>query len=92
MFNDWDFSAEGRTRQAQRMDCLSALVDGHAIVDFICPYDTDRQDYDVRVWMNTIQKGRFDDTNEMFEKPDHCTFEIKDYNYSNIIEEIKKKL
>jgi len=28
----------------------------------------------------------------MFEKPDHCTFEIKDYNYSNIIEEIKKKL
>jgi hypothetical protein len=42
--------------------------------------------------MNTIKEGRFDDTNKMFEKPDHCTFEIKDYNYLNTIEEIKKKL
>ena len=92
MFNDWDFSAEGRTRQAQRMGCLSALAEGHAVVDFICPYDADRQEYDVKVWMNTIKEGRFDDTNKMFEKPDHCTFEIKDYNYLNTIEEIKKKL
>ena len=51
MFNDWDFSEEGRTRQAQRMGCLSALAEGHAVVDFICPYDTDRQEYDVRVWI-----------------------------------------
>jgi len=74
------------------MGCLSSLAEGHAVVDFICPYDVDRQEYDVKVWMNTIKEGRFDDTNKMFEKPSHCTFEIKDYNYSNIIEEIKKKL
>ena len=45
--NDWDFSEEGRTRQAQRMGCLSSLAEGHAVVDFICPFDADRQEYDV---------------------------------------------
>lgn len=92
MFNDWDFSIEGRLRQAERMYCLANLVDGPSVTDFICPYNNNRQDYDVTVWMNTIQKGRFEDTNEIFEKPDYCTFEIKDYNYDNIIKEIKKKL
>ena len=42
--------------------------------------------------MNTISKGRFEDTNKMFETPSHCTFEIKDYNYDNIIKEIHDKL
>ena len=92
IFNDWDFSIEGRLRQAERMYCLANLVDGPSVTDFICPYNNNRQDYDVTVWMNTIQKGRFEDTNEIFEKPDYCTFEIKDYNYDNIIKEIKKKL
>tara|TARA_E500000318_G_C3501627_1_gene188585 strand:+ start:452 stop:850 length:399 start_codon:yes stop_codon:yes gene_type:complete len=92
MFNDWDFSIEGRLRQAERMYCLANLVDGPSVTDFICPYNNNRQDYDVTVWMNTIQKGRFEDTNEIFEKPDYCTFEIKDYNYDHIIKEIKKKL
>jgi len=92
MFNDWDFSIEGRQRQAERMYCLANLVDGPSVTDFICPYNDNRQDYDITVWMNTIQKGRFDDTNEIFEKPHYCTFEIKDYNYGNIIKEIKKKL
>ena len=92
MFNDWDFSIEGRQRQAERMYCLANLVDGPSVTDFICPYNNNRQDYDITVWMNTIQKGRFDDTNEIFEKPHYCTFEIKDYNYDNIIKEIKKKL
>jgi len=92
IFNDWDFSIEGRQRQAERMYCLANLVDGPSVTDFICPYNNNRQDYDITVWMNTIQKGRFDDTNKIFEKPHYCTFEIKDYNYDNIIKEIKKKL
>ena len=92
MFNDWDFSIEGRIRQAERMYCLANLVDGPSVTDFICPYNNNRQDYDVTVWMNTIQKGRFEDTNQIFEKPDSCTFEIKDYNYDHIIKMIKQKL
>jgi adenylylsulfate kinase len=92
MFNDWDFSIEGRLRQAERMYCLANLVDGPSVTDFICPYDENRQDYDVTVWMNTIEEGRFEDTNQIFEKPSSCTFEIKDYNYDHIIKMIKNKL
>ena len=92
IFNDWDFSIEGRLRQAERMYCLANLVDGPSVTDFICPYNNNRQDYDVTVWMNTIEKGRFEDTNQIFEKPNSCTFEIKDYNYDHIIKMIKNKL
>ena len=93
MFNDWDFSMEGRTSSgSSRMGCMSALAEGHSIIDFICPFDLDRQEYDIRVWMNTIKKGRFDDTNNMFEKPINVDYEIKDYNYNHIINEIKNRL
>tara|TARA_B100000029_G_scaffold247604_1_gene244508 strand:+ start:128 stop:529 length:402 start_codon:yes stop_codon:yes gene_type:complete len=92
MFNDWDFSEEGRKRQAERMHCLTTLAQGHSVVDFICPYDEYRKDYDVKIWMNTIKEGRFKDTNQMFEKPSHCNFEIIDYNYDHIIKEIHDKL
>ena len=92
MFNDWDFSMEGRLRQAERMYCLANLADGPAVVDFICPYDQNRHDYDIKIWMNTIKESRYDDTNKMFEKPSHCTFEITDFNYDHIIKEIRDRL
>ena len=92
MFNDWDFSEEGRTRQAKRMACLSSLAEGHAVVDFICPFDVDRDEYDIKIWMNTIKKGRFSDTNKMFEKPSKVDYEIKNYKYEKIINEIKNRL
>ena len=38
--------------------------------------------------MNTIDKGRFEDTNKVFEKPKKVDFEIKDYTYDHIIKEI----
>jgi len=92
MFNDWDFSMEGRLRQAKRMYCLAGLVEGPSVIDFVCPYDQNRHDYDIKIWMNTIKEGRFEDTNKMFEKPSHCTFEINDFNYGAIIKEIHDKL
>ena len=58
------------------MGCLSSLVDGPCVVDFICPFDEDRLEYDVRVWMNTIKKGRFDDTNKMFVQPTNYDFKV----------------
>ena len=92
MFNDWDFTEEGRVRQAQRMFGLTAYALGHCVVDFVCPFDEWRDDYDIKVWMNTIQKGKFEDTNKMFEKPTKVDYEIKDYNYERIINEITNRL
>jgi hypothetical protein len=42
--------------------------------------------------MNTIDKGRFEDTNKVFEKPKKVDFEITDFNYDSIIKDIQNKL
>ena len=72
-FNDWDFSLEGRIRQAKRMNMISdkEKIDNVVITDFICPTKEARKNFnaDYIIWMNTIKTGRFDDTNQMFEKP-----------------------
>jgi len=92
MFNDWDFTEEGRTRQAERMFALTGLANGNCVVDFVCPYNDFRNDYDITVWMNTIKESKFEDTNKLFQKPVTVDYEIKDYNYESIINEIKNRL
>ena len=72
--NDWDFSEEGRTRQAKRMSeaALKIKSEGiNVIADFICPTAEARKLFpaDYIVWVDTIKKGRFEDTNHMFVKP-----------------------
>lgn len=74
-YNDWDFTPEGRIRQAQRMKYLSdGVVKAGKIVvtDFVAPTKQARDEFgaDYTVWMNTIDAGRFEDTNKMFVKPD----------------------
>ena len=83
--NDWDFSPEGRLRQAQRMKQLSqkALDSGrHVIADFVCPTPKTREDYnaDIIIWMDTIEKGRFEDTNKIFVPPQKANFKISEKN------------
>ena len=73
--NDWDFSEEGRKRQAKRMaEFATKLKDSgnYVIADFICPTPEARNLFpaDYIVWVDTIKKGRFDDTNQMFVKPE----------------------
>ena len=73
-FNDWDFSPQGRIRQANRMKKIAqSYIDKEQsiIADFVCPTKKTRSDFnpDYIVWMNTINKGRYDDTNKMFENP-----------------------
>ena len=73
--NDWDFSEEGRTRQAKRMGdfALQLKNEGnYVIADFICPTPEARSLFpaDYIVWVDTIKSGRFDDTNKMFVKPE----------------------
>jgi adenylylsulfate kinase len=73
--NDWDFSEEGRKRQAKRMASFAKKLkeDGnYVIADFICPTPEARNLFpaDYIVWVDTIKEGRFDDTNKMFVKPE----------------------
>ena len=79
--DDWDFTAEGRIRQANRMKQLAQeAVDSNrtVVADFICPTEATRNDFgtDYTVWMDTIKEGRFDDTNKMFEEPSKYDFKV----------------
>jgi len=72
--NDWDFSEEGRKRQSKRMSDLAIKIKNqgnNVIADFICPTPEARSLFpaDYIVWVDTIKKGRFEDTNQMFVKP-----------------------
>ena len=96
--NDWDFSEEGRKRQAKRMAdfALRLKEDGNFVVaDFICPTPEARALFpaDFIVWVDTITEGRFDDTNKMFVKPDKFDFRVTTQDAKNwapkIIMEIK---
>ena len=88
-FNDWDFSDEGRKRQARRMHELGLnSKKTYAICDFICPKYEFRNilKANYTIWMDTIQEGRFEDTNQVFEKPkdgiDYHFTEFKSDEYS----------
>ena len=79
--NDWDFSVEGRKRQAKRMAdfALKLKSDGNNVIaDFICPTPEARKLFpaDYVVWVDTIKAGRFDDTNQMFVKPDKYNYHV----------------
>ena len=45
---------------------------------FICPTPKARELFnaDIIIWVDTIKKGRFDDTNAMFVKPEKFDFEV----------------
>jgi len=74
MANDWDFTPEGRLRQANRMKNIADYEKSHGrtvICDFVCPTRQTRADFDadITIWVDTIEEGRFEDTNKMFEEP-----------------------
>ena len=73
--NDWDFSEEGRKRQSIRIAEHATKLKNegnYVIADFICPTAEARKLFpaDCVIWVDTIKKGRFVDTNQMFVKPD----------------------
>ena len=79
--NDWDFSEEGRKRQAKRMADFALELKNqgnYVIADFICPTPEARNLFpaDFVIWVDTIKEGRFDDTNQMFVKPEKYDFHV----------------
>jgi adenylylsulfate kinase len=99
--DDWDFSIEGRIRQAKRMSefALKLKAEGnYVIADFIAPTPAARNLFpaDYTIWVDTIKEGRFDDTNKMFVKPDKFDFHVTSQDAvfwaPKILLEIKKNL
>ena len=97
--SDWDFSEEGRKRQAIRMADFALKLrkdKNYVIADFICPTPEARSLFpsDYVIWVDTIKEGRFEDTNKMFVKPDKYNFHVTTQDAKNwapkIYKDIKK--
>lgn len=89
LFEDWDFSDDGRERQAYRMADLAKqdLKEGMiSICEFICPTKKLRDAFastgkpDYIIWMDTIKAGRYEDTNKLFEPPTEYDYRIGSFN------------
>ena len=77
--NDWDFSEEGRKRQAKRMADLALKLkeDGsYVVAEFICPTPEARTLFpaDRMIWVDPIKKGIVDDATKLFVK--HYKYEF----------------
>ena len=97
MANDWDFSPEGRVRQANRMKTFADYEKSHGryvICDFVCPTRQTRDAFnpDLVIWLNTIEEGRFEDTNNMFEKPELVDWVVEGFLSDKEIEEIATEI
>ena len=95
--NDWDFSKEGRSRQAKRMADLAKKIKDegdYVIADFICPTPEARSLFsaDYIIWVDTIKKGRFDDTNAMFVKPEKFDCHVTTQNAKQWAKQIFEKI
>lgn len=98
-YGDWDFSDEGRLRQAERMALFAKLcvneLGYNCVCDFVCPTEHLRQVFnaDITVWIDTIKEGRFENTNKLFETPSKYDYRITDFNQEdNVINELIKLL
>ena len=95
--NDWDFSEEGRKRQAKRMADFALKIrkdNNYVVADFICPTPEARSLFpsDYVIWVDTIKEGRFDDTNKMFVKPGKYNFHVTTQDAKNWAPKIYKAI
>lgn len=82
-YNDWDFSYEGRIRQSIRMRELADTCDADFVIaDFVAPIPEMRNNFkaDWVIWVDTIEKGRFEDTNKAFVAPEVYDFRVTEQN------------
>ena len=82
-YNDWDFSKDGRIRQSLRMAQFAIEAGGdYVICDFVAPIPEMRNNFkaDWTIWMDTIEQGRFEDTNKMFVSPVVYDFRVTEQN------------
>ena len=85
--DDWDFSEEGRIRQANRMKRLAQEAkdnNRNVIADFICPTEDTRKEFnaDYTIWMDTKKVSKFEDTDKIFQEPKNPNFIVTHFDAS----------
>lgn len=96
-YNDWDFSVGGRIRAAERMNELAQDLDWEFVfIDMICPTMKTRLalDPDFIILMDTVKDGPYEDTNQIFDKPDCSVVDVCFNSYPEIeeVEEVADKI
>jgi cytidyltransferase-like protein len=72
---DLRFSHDDRIENARRIGAVARLLSkagNSVVVDFICPTEQTRNAFghaDLKVWVNRIKEGRYEDTNKLWENP-----------------------
>ena len=98
VWTDLTFKYTDRIIMAQRMGALSDVLvnQGHNVIaDFVCPTEKTRQAFGDAfvIWVNRIEKSRFNDTNDLFEKPSYFDICIKnELTLEKEVNIIKEKL
>ena len=94
--NDWDFSREGRIRQANRMKTFADFerMNGRWVVcDFVAPTEKVREMFapDHVIWLDTIKEGRVVSSklNEL-KNIDNLPFDAKSLSKSKEFEDTNK--
>ena len=84
---DWDFSPEGRNRQALRMRNLADKAKGVVVLDFICPLPEHRGivKADYTIWVNTKSTSKYSDTDTLFVPPKYYNKAIEKMSTKNIV-------
>ena len=87
--NDWDFTPEGRVRQANRMKTFADFEVSHGrsvICDFVAPTENSRLSFkpDYLIWLNTIKEGRVvENKKEELETAKDLPFEVENLENSD---------
>lgn len=82
VWTDLTFKYTDRIIMAQRMGALSDILiaQGYCVIaDFVCPTNITRKAFGDAfvILMDTIKSSRFEDTNNLFEKPNNINVHIE---------------
>jgi adenylylsulfate kinase len=82
VWTDLTFKYTDRIIMAKRMGALSDILNSQGytvIADFVCPTNTTREEFgnSFIVWIDRIKQSRFEDTNDLFEKPININVHIQ---------------
>ena len=94
--NDWDFTSEGRARQANRMKIFADFEasNGRSVIcDFVAPTENARLLFkpDYLIWLDTIKEGRVvENKKEELETAKDLPFEVESLEKSDSFKDTTK--